>query len=97
MKKIVAEVPQFSYNRLVKQKNSDGYGHKSWGDWVMSKAAPTMGVSEQEGIRQATGQNLRKMWGENIGFNLNYIRRPDMKSLRDLPEPVGDSVLVVGG
>jgi hypothetical protein len=82
---------------LLKQKEADGYAGKSWRDWILSKAASRIYLTEAEGIQKATGVNLRKLWGMNMGENLAYIRRKDMKSLRDIPESSDNSVIVVGG
>jgi hypothetical protein len=95
---IIDDLTDHTYERLLKQKDADGFKGKPWRDWVLSKAAPKLMTTELEGVRAATAASLRKLWGMNMGENLcTYIRRKDMKSLRDIPEPESKSVLVVGG
>lgn len=98
MKKIVIDdLPQFSYDRLVKQKEADGYGKKSWREWILSKASPSLQVTDAEGIRQSTRGGLRQLWGRNMGHNIPIIRRKNMKTLRDIIPPQKKNCLVVGG
>jgi hypothetical protein len=97
VKKIVMRLSQFSYDRLVKQKTADGYEKRSWQEWLMSKAAPGLQVTDAEGIRASTRGGLRQMWGRNMGFNIAYTRRKDMKSLRDITPPQTSKCIVAGG
>ena len=82
---------------MNRQKTEDGYQDKSYKQWILSKGASKLHLTEMENIRKGTGVNLRKLWGMNMGENFAYIRRKDMKSLRDITEPPSKSVIVVGG
>jgi hypothetical protein len=93
---IIDDIPEFTYQRLLKQKSADGFADKSWKEWVFAKASPSLQVTDAEGIRQSTRHGLRQLWGRNMGHNIAYLRRRDMKSLRDM-EPTAKPVLVVGG
>lgn len=98
VKKItIDKLPDYTYQRLLKQKENDGYANKGWREWLLCKAATNISLTEQESVHKATGTNLRKLWGMNMGENLAYIRRKDMKSLRDITEPEGKTAIVIGG
>lgn len=87
----------YTYQRLLKQRDADGYAAKGWRDWILSKASPSLQVTDAEGIRQSTRGGLRQLWGRNMGHNLAYTRRPNMKSLRDIPAPQNRKCLIIGG
>jgi hypothetical protein len=98
-KKIIADnIPNHIYEKLLKQKETDGFGSKTWREWVISKAATALQVTDTEGLQRSTRGALRKMWGVNMGYNISLIHKQKIvKSLRDLPVPEAESVLVVGG
>src|SRR3990170_2523242 len=94
---VIGNLSDYTYQRILKKKEADGFKDKNWKEWLVSLASPNLFMSEVESVRKATGQNLRKLWGENIGFNLAYIRRKDMKTLRDIPSSALPTIVVGGG
>jgi hypothetical protein len=99
MPKIVADnIPKHIYEKLLKQKETDGFNDKTWRDWIISKSASALQVTDTEGLQRSTRGALRKMWGVNMGYNISLIHKQKIvKSLRDITNPEAESVLVVGG
>jgi len=96
MKKIALELSDYDYARLKRQKELDGYPDKSWGEWLLTKGHQRFNPTDMDVISKGNVV-MRKLWNNNIGFNLGYIRRKGVKSLRELAktQPSG-SVVVVG-
>jgi hypothetical protein len=98
MKKILAVFSDAEYAKVKKQKQTDGYGKTDWAKWMMSKTHQSLIDSEVDAVSRGTKQ-LRKIWHMNIGHNMAYIRRADVKNLRELAETEtkGSALVVAGG
>lgn len=97
MKKIVLDLSDADYVKIKKQKVIDGFENESWANWILSKGHPRIGMTESD-LAHLTIRTMYRLWYSNIGHNLAYIRRKDIKSLRHLANSeCKGSALIVGG
>jgi len=98
------QLSDYLYKKLLKKKEEDGYGGKSWVDWIRHI---TKGVivnpTPSDLISKGTREHLAELWAENFIMNLPEIidwdRYPECKeekSIGLLPKFKDRSALVVG-
>ena len=99
MKKILFEVPDRVYYKLLKQKELDGFEDKEWAEWAgnMVKNVELEKTLNQK-IRAGT-KGLVPMWMKNFADNIELTRNG--KTLRalmvdEITEPPGDKAVVIG-
>lgn len=97
-KRIVAEVSDTAYSKLLKRKAEDGFDEKGWGEWLKFLVRgvnlnPTITQQIQKGTRE-----LLPLWMKNFSENLPLIK--EGKTLRGLiPEgdPQGRAIVIGRG
>lgn len=88
------------FEGIKRQKELDGFADKNWQEWLVSKSYA--GMWGDADMMRVSNRLMRKLWHGNIGHNLAYIRRKDVKNLRDLAVEAAEntskgSAIVVGG
>jgi hypothetical protein len=96
MKKIVLTCSDFDFEKLKKQKASDGFAAATWEKWLLSKGSSGLELTETEQCHIGT-KTMHTLWWKNIGHNLAYIRRKDTRSLRQLAKIKSEGPAVVVG
>jgi hypothetical protein len=103
---VVKGLPDADFQKLRKRKAADGFGERSWKEWLQSLAA---GVSLDESLterfQRSTRDKLFDLWMGNFAANLALIRRPDARGLADLvtdlqvpaAPPAGPAVVIGAG
>lgn len=97
-KKIVAEVSDTTYMKLLKKKEDDKYESADWGDWLRFlvrkvELHPTITQQIHKGTRE-----LLPMWMSNFSENLPLIK--EGKTLRELipdGDPEGRAIVIGRG
>ncbi|NVM57797.1 MAG: DUF115 domain-containing protein [Desulfobacterales bacterium] len=97
-KRIVAEVSDTAYSKLLKRKAEDGFEDSDWGDWLKFLVHgvdlnPTITQQIHRGTRE-----LLPMWMKSFAENLPLIR--EGKTLRELipeGEPQGRAIVIGRG
>jgi hypothetical protein len=99
LKRIIAEVDDYTFMRLVKLKAEQGFKDESWAEWLKHLASrvnvkPTI----TDHAREGTKLGLTKLWMMNFAENLPFIRMG--KTVRELVpegEPNGRAVVIGRG
>ena len=98
------ELSDYLLKKLRKKKEEDGYGGRSWTDWIRHI---TKGVivnpTPSDLISKGTREHLAELWAENFIMNLpeiidweGYPENKEEKSIGLLPKFKDRSALVVG-
>lgn len=106
MKEIIAKgFSDGEFARLLKRKDADGFGDRSWKEWLQGLAADIpLDDSVSDRFHRSTRDKLFDLWMGNFASNLPYVRRDDGRALADLAldlggpaTPPAGPALVVGG
>lgn len=97
-KRIIADVPDTTYMKLLKKKEEDKYGDKEWGEWLKFvvrgvRLNPTVTEQIHKGTRE-----LLPLWMKNFSENLPLIK--EGMTLRDLipdGDPNGRAIVIGRG
>jgi hypothetical protein len=75
MPKIVANIPPLVYRKLIWKKDNDGYGDKSWEEWL-SFLGRTVNfeLTLGEQIQEVTSKSMYQLWMANLAENLDVVR-----------------------
>lgn len=96
MKRIVVDLPDGTFTKLKHLKESDGFPHASWDEWLKWKARE-MPVGKTE----SPTHDLLKLWCSNFAYNLKHILEDDSISalVPDNPNilPKGPAVVIGAG
>lgn len=99
MKKIpTINLPDNIYHRLQKLKDRDGFGEKTWEEWLKYLVRDVHLVEPlTRQIAANTRKTLGQIWMQNLAENLSYVRS-EGKTLREIAneEMVDEPAIVVG-
>ncbi len=103
---VVRGLSDADFRRLQKRKEDDGFGERSWKEWLEGLAAGvTLEESLSERFHRATREKLSALWLANFARNLSLILAPDARALGDLVQdlqvpsrrPAGPALVIGGG
>jgi len=97
MREFKAKIPYDTYQRIFFRKERDGFGDKSWADWLgwLSKDV-SLKLTIGGIIQQTTRKGLLDLWLSNFAENLPYIRHGQNIQIRKSKKPKVHTIADLG-
>lgn len=87
-KKLIVEISETAYKKLMRKKEADGFADRDVGEYIEYLVKDVhLTPTEGEIISEATKQNLFELWVQNFAENLPYIRNGETIEKLVPPEP----------